>query len=177
VSDTTDLQRFWRGMLDASVDYWRAVGRLSVNYVRAVTGGAGPAGAVPATPATPMANAVSRRPVNATMVLEGTAGSTPVGMFVVENSGRERISGELAVPSLADADGREVRATVRFDPAHVTLEPGEQTVVQASATVARSLKTGLDYRGEVRVPGLAGTSIPIVVRRLPAAGSSLSASR
>jgi hypothetical protein len=157
-------------MVDAYVDYWRAVGRLSVNYLRAVGSAATPAPAAPA-PEASLAAAVRRRPVNATMVLEGKAGSTAVGMFVVENSGHERISGELAVPSLADAEGREMRATVAFEPAHVTLEPGEQTVVQASATIARSLKTGLDYRGEVRVPGLAGTSIPLVVRRLPASSS------
>jgi hypothetical protein len=176
VADTNDLQRLWSGLLTAYVDYWRSVGRLSANYVRAVTSVAGTAPNATDGSAEPMATAVARRPVNATMALEGTAGSKAVGMFVVENSGHERISGELAVPSLADADGREVRVSVAFDPPQLTLEPGEQTVVQTSVTIGRSLVSGRDYRGEVRVPGLAGTSIPIVVRRLPAASSSGSAS-
>jgi hypothetical protein len=166
VAASDDLQRFWRGMVEAYVDYCRSVGRLSVNYLQAVSGVADGTPAAPVTVQT--SGAAVRRAGSATMALEGTAGSKAVGMFVVENSGRERISGELAVPSLTDAEGREVRAKVSFDPARVTLEPGEQTVVQASATIGRSLEAGLDYRGEVRVPGLAGTSIPIVVRRLPA---------
>ena len=160
-------------MLEAYVDYCRSVGSLSANYLRAVSGVADGTQTVPVTVRT--SGAVSR-PEHATMALEATAGSKAVGMFVVENSGRERISGALAVPSLADAEGREVRAKVTFDPAQVTLEPGEQTVVQASATIGRSLETGLDYRGEVSVPGLAGTSIPIVVRRLPAASTARPAS-
>jgi hypothetical protein len=172
-----DLRRFWRGALDAYVDYWRAVGRLSATYLRALSGAAGldrrPGQAPPAAgePATPAAT----RPAPATMALEGELGATAVGMFVVENSGSDRISGELTVPSLADPEGREARPQVAFDPERVTLEPGEQTVVQASIAIDKSLRTGRDYRGEVRVPGLAGTTVPIVVRRLAAASRPRSA--
>jgi hypothetical protein len=165
VAETTDLQRFWRGALDAYVDYWRSVGRLSATYVRALAGAAGlePSASTPAAAAAP----ASPRPVQTTMALEGEAGTTAVGMFVVENSGPSPISGELAVPSLTDSEGREVRATIAFEPERVTLEPGEQTVVQAMVKIGRPLRTSVDYRGNVHVPGLAATSIPLVVRRLP----------
>jgi hypothetical protein len=87
-------------------------------------------------------------------------------MFVVENSGSSPVSGELEAPPLRDADGHQTQPEFAFEPDRVVLAPGEQTVVQLSVAVDRTLEPGVDYRGDVRVPGTPGTTIPIVVRRL-----------
>jgi hypothetical protein len=165
-----DVAQLWRRTLDAYVDYYRSVGRLTANYARAVAGTAGAlraAASAPArpAPAPPPPPSPTSRP---TVALEATAGSTAVGMFVVENTGSSTVSGPIEVPSLVDPDGREIELQVGFEPDRVTLDPGEQTVVQAAVEVGRSLREGVDYRGEVRVPGPPGTSVPIVVRRLAA---------
>ena len=167
-----DVAQLWRRTLDAYVDYYRSVGRLTANYARAVAGTAGALRAAASTPARPApAPAPPPPPTPAsrpTVALEATAGSTAVGMFLVENTGSSTVSGPVEVPSLADPDGREITLQVGFEPDRVTLGPGEQTVVQAAVEVDRSLREGVDYRGEVRVPGPPGTSVPIVVRRLAA---------
>ena len=87
-------------------------------------------------------------------------------MFVVENSGSSPVSGEIEAPPLRDAEGHQTQPEFTFEPDRVYLGPGEQTVVQASVAIDRTLEPGVDYRGDLRVPGTPGTTIPIVVRRL-----------
>ena len=141
--------------------------QLTADYARAVAGTAGQARTLRREPreAPPRAGAAVAAPV---MALEAMDGSTAVGMFMVENRTPSRVSAPIEMPVLADAEGREVRPDVRFEPEVVTLEPGEQTLVQLTVAVTKALTSGVDYRGEVRVPGLAGTRIPLVLRRLAA---------
>ncbi|MFL6020571.1 MAG: hypothetical protein ACJ74A_05450 [Gaiellaceae bacterium] len=161
---TGELERVWRRTLEAYVDYTRSLGRLTADYARALAGTAAelrprqPGGVRPTT----------RQPTAArtTMALEAEAGSVAVGMFVVENSGSSAVSGTIELTKLADSEGHEVQPGIGFEPDRVTLQPGEQTVVQASVQIDRSLRAGIDYRGEVRVPGPPGTTVPLVVRRL-----------
>lgn len=160
-----EVGQLWRRTFDAYVDYYRAVGRLTSAYVRAVAGTAGELRSQATSPApAPTRPAPPRVPP--TMALEAESGSTAVGMFVVENGGPSTVSGSLEVASLSDPEGRQVKPAIAFEPDRVTLEPGEQAVVQATVTIDRSLRPGIDYRGEVHVPGPPGTRIPIVVRRL-----------
>jgi hypothetical protein len=165
----SELEQLWRRTFDAYADYSRAVGRLTADYVRAIastarevrSGSAAPSATIPRAP----------RRSTTTMALEAAAGSTAVGMFVVENGGPSTVSGALEVPSLANTDGQQVKPQIAFEPDRVTLEPDEQTVVQASVKIDRSLRPGVDYRGVIQVPGPPGTRIPIVVRRLPSPAS------
>jgi hypothetical protein len=166
VAAGVEVGQLWRRTLDAYVDYYRAVGRLTSAYVRAVAGTAGELRSRTGAPPAPSPPAAPRTPP--TMALEAESGATAVGMFVVENGGPSTVSGTLEVASLSDPDGKQVKPTIAFEPDRVTLEPGEQAVVQATVTIDRSLRPGVDYRGEVHVPGPPGTRIPIVVRRLAA---------
>jgi hypothetical protein len=171
VADAPSLDQLFRRAVDAQVAYYRAVGQLSVEYARAVLGAV--RSAAPATVTAPVSvsaqiPAAAAAPAAPVLALEAEAGSVAGGVFVVENGTAARVSAPVEVPALADGDGRQVAAQLRFEPEVVTLEPGEQTLVQLGVEVTRSFRTGVDYRGEVRVPGLVGTSIPLVVRRLRA---------
>ena len=165
--ETSELAQLWRRSLDASLRYYRSLGQLTADYARAVAGTAGEVRTRGREPREPIARAraAAAGPV---MALEATDGSAAVGMFMVENGTASRVSAPIEMPVLADAEGREVRPDVRFEPEVVTLEPGEQTLVQITVAVTKALAAGIDYRGEVRVPGLAGTRIPLVLRRIPA---------
>ena len=161
---TSDLDRLLRRTLEAYSDYYRSVGRLTANYARAFAGTASEL-----RPNTPSRAQAARRPADTartTMALEAMAGSTAVGMFVIENSGSSRVSGAIELTKLSDTDGHVVIPELNFEPERVTLEPGEQTVVQATVKIDHSLRAGVDYRGEVSVPGPPGTTVSIVVRRL-----------
>jgi hypothetical protein len=161
---TSEVDRLLRRTLEAYADYYRSVGRLSANYARAFAGTASEL-----RQNTPVRVRGSARPAGAArtvMALEAPAGSAAVGMFVVENSGSSRVSGSIELTKLSDTDGRQVIPQLTFEPQRVTLEPGEQTVVQATVKIDRALRAGVDYRGDVGVPGPPGTTVPIVVRRL-----------
>jgi hypothetical protein len=180
VAEAPTLEQLFRRAVDAQLEYYRSVGQLSVEFARAALGvvrndRAAPTVRIPVTPAQAVQPALpAAAPV---LALEASAGSWAVGMFVVENSTGSRVSAPVELPSLADEEGRMVHGEVRFEPEVITLEPGEQTLVQVAVEVTRGLRTGVDYRGEVMVPGLAGTRIPLVVRRVAAARSRAKASR
>jgi len=58
--------------------------------------------------------------------LEGEAGSTAVGFFVVENSLPHEISTPVEVSPLFAPDGRQIQSALRFDPGRISLGAGEQ---------------------------------------------------
>jgi len=168
VADAPSLEQLWRRAVDAQLTYYRSIGQLSVEYARAALGvvRTDRPSVVP-SPTTPAAQATqpAAAPV---LALEAEAGSWALGMFVVENSTGAPVSAAVELPALADADGRQVHGEIRFEPEVITLQPGEQTLVQIGVEVTRGLRRGVDYRGEVSVPGLTGTRIPLVVRRVAA---------
>jgi hypothetical protein len=54
---------------------------------------------------------------------------------------------------------------MRVEPGVVSLEPGGRTLVQIIATITDDLNVGAAYQGEVSVPGLSNTRVPLVLRR------------
>ena len=180
MADAPSLEQLFRRAVDAQLEYYRSVGQLSVEFARAAFGvvradRATPTLRVPVTPVVEAAQPAlpAAAPV---LALEAEEGSWAVGMFVVENSTGSRVSAPVELPVLADDEGRRVHGAVRFEPEVIALQPGEQTLVQIGVEVTRGLRRGVDYRGTVRVPGLTGTSIPVVVRRVAAARSRVKAS-
>lgn len=98
------------------------------------------------------------------MVLEAPLGDVALGAFVIENAlGREVQAGVVA-SSLSGPDG-DIEPAVAFEPAQISLAPGEQAVVRAALAIDDRMQPGLEYRGELSVPTLPGTRIPIVARR------------
>jgi hypothetical protein len=107
----------------------------------------------------------SGQPEPAAILLEGEAGSTAVGFFVVENSLPHEISTRVEVSPLAASDGRQIQSALRFDPGNISLGAGEQVVARVTTKISRRLVAGTRYQGEILVPGVAGARIPIVLRR------------
>jgi hypothetical protein len=165
-----------RRALEANLQYYAALGRLTVDYLEALGSiarrvevpaklgsrtvtlrQAAPAPAAPApAPAAP-----------AVMVLEAEGGGTAIGVFLVENLLAEKVAAPVSASAVAAPDGREVDVPLAFDPEVVVLEPGEQILVRVTAGLPAELEPDVGYRAELAVPGVIGTKVPIVVRRRP----------
>ena len=76
------------------------------------------------------------------------------------------MSSPVVASAFADAEGRELRPRLAFEPEVVVLDAGEQVLVRVVATIDAALEAGVGYRGEVTVPGLVSRGLSIVVRRL-----------
>jgi hypothetical protein len=109
------------------------------------------------------APSVQQRP--AAILLEGEAGSTATGFFVVENSLPHEISTIVEVSQLIAPDGRRIDSALRFDPVTISLAPNQQVIARVTAKISSRLVAGVRYEGEILVPGVAGARIPIVLKR------------
>jgi hypothetical protein len=181
VAESAPAGDLLRRALDANLQYYSALGRLTVDYLEAL-GSIARNVEVPAQlanrtvtfrqapPAPPPAPTAPTPP--AVMVLEAEAGGAAVGVFLVENLLAEKVSAPVSGSSFAAPDGREVSPPLAFDPEIVVLEPGEQILVRVTTQVHEELDPDVTYRGELAVPGVIGTKIPIVLRRrAPANGA------
>ena len=141
--------------------------------MRAVAGAVGSLrGGIPASPMTatrPVARPAPSPGAEASapaLVLEAEAGESAEGAFIVENLLSEGMSSPVVASGFASAEGHELRPRLAFEPEVVVLDAGEQTLVRVVASIDEALETGVDYRGEVTVPGLVSRGLSIVVRRL-----------
>jgi hypothetical protein len=161
-----------RRALEANLQYYSALGRLTVDYLEAL-GSIARQVEVPAKlgnrtitfrqsepPPAPPAPAPP-----AVMVLEAEGGGTAIGVFLVENLLDEKVSAPVSASAFAAPDGREVAVPLAFEPEVVILEPGEQILVRVTAQLADDLEADVSYRAELAVPGVIGTKVPIVARR------------
>jgi hypothetical protein len=153
-----------RRAVDANLRYYEAVGEVTLEYLRALRALASDRPPASGALTAPTAPTVSP-PVAPTLVLEGASGETVVSAFLIENLLAERVSAPVTVSPFVAADGAEASVEVALDPEVVTLDPGEQTLVRAAASLSDAFALGVGYRAEISVPGLTGTRIPVVVRR------------
>jgi hypothetical protein len=161
-----------RRSADAYVSYVRAVGELTTEYARGVVGFARERLSKPdrrsrvtaSDPAPAAADLPSLPP--ASLVLEGAAGSAARGAFVVENALDRPVDATVVASALYAPDGRRIDAAVVFEPSALELGPGSQAVVQVAVGIDAAMPSEADLHGELRVPGLSGTTIPFVVRRV-----------
>jgi hypothetical protein len=170
VADPAPPGELLRRAVDANLQYYTALGRLTIEYLEALgaiarrvevplplgTATVAPAPA-PAPPPPPRAPAA--------MVLEAEAGGTAVGVFLVENLLAEKVSAPVSASSFSAPDGREVTPALAFDPEVVVLDRGEQILVRVATRIEADLEPDISYRGELTVPGIVGTKVPIVLRR------------
>src|SRR5690606_28340363 len=113
-----------------------------------------------------------------TLVLEAEKGGEAQGMFLIENKLERVVSTAVVVSAFTNPSGRAVQPTLRVEPGVVTLPPGGRTLVQIFVTIDDTLEADIPYRGEVNVPGLAESGIPVLLRRLsPDAGDAAPAAR
>jgi hypothetical protein len=139
--------RFYKGWVDLSLEYFRGVAEIF---------GGAPESAAPADEHETGAGA---------LVLEGEAGTSASGAFLVTNDLGRTIKCELVATDFQDSDGNRVAAKATFEPAAFDLAPGEQRVVRATLTIDGTLTAGVAYAGGFAIKDMDGFSVPAVVRR------------
>ena len=156
-----------RDAAEASLRYYGRMGGLALELAEALVpslSGVRPAVVRSSPPPTSAATAAESSR-GQTIVIEAAAGRNGLGVFMVENTTGKKVSGPLGVSAFADESGREVSPTVRFSPDVVSLEPGDQVLVQVVAGVDSTFEPGVRYGAEISIPELAAAGIPLVVRR------------
>jgi hypothetical protein len=161
----TELAEGWHAGVEAGLRYWGTLGRLAVESITALVplvAELRPGGDAPV-------EIVEAPPVPKTILLEAEAGQSGMGVFIVENTTAEQLSIPISASPFHDPRGREVHPAIAFRPDVITLDPGDQQVVQVAAAVEETLEPDVRYHALISVPGLSATRIPIVLRRRPAA--------
>jgi hypothetical protein len=158
-----------RDAAEAGVRYYAKLGGLALELAETLVpsvGGLRPRlNMTPDLP--PRAEVEPAAPKEQTIVIEAPAGRKGLGVFMVENTTAQTVSAPVGVSTFAAADGREATLEVAFSPEEVSLDPGDQVLVQVAAAVDESLEPDLRYRAEISIPSLSGATIPLVVRRRP----------
>jgi hypothetical protein len=107
-----------------------------------------------------------------TLVLEGEAGSQQMGVFLVENGLSQEISTTVVSSVFTDPAGKRMQPKLQFEPRTIRLAPKERVLIHMGVSIGESLRPNVNYRGEVSVPDLPGTRIPVVLRRTGSASVS-----
>jgi len=152
-----------RMLLDAPRCYGRAL-RLPLKLADAITlreppNAAGPARSEDGTGAAQGGQPPSR------LLLEAETGRQASGIFLVENTRRECVSGQFSMSGFADGTGRPANPPIMFSPSEIRLEPGEHVLVHVVALVDQALEPDVRYLAEISIPGLSDTRVPIAVCR------------
>ena len=161
----TELAEGWHAGVEAGLRYWGTLGRLAVESITAfvpLVAELRPGGGAPV-------EIVEAPPVPKTILVEAEAGQSGMGVFIVENTTPEQLSIPVSASPFHDPHGREVHPAIAFRPDVITLDPGDQQVVQVAASVDETLEPDIRYHALISVPGLSATRIPIVLRRRPGA--------
>lgn len=165
MADALNLSDVVQAMMEANAKFYRGWVNLSVEYLRGLTAVLG--GTRDATPTT-----ASLEPDAGAIVLEGEAGDTVQGAFLLMNDLGRPLSCKPVATSFRDANGREVVAHIEFAPAAVELQPGEQCVISATTAVDATLDAGVAYSGTIGIKGMKGFTVPAVLRRTHAPTAS-----
>ncbi|MCM3873272.1 MAG: hypothetical protein ND895_21530 [Pyrinomonadaceae bacterium] len=180
------LTDVWRRSLDATVQFYSTMGKLAFECLETLLATAGNSSSdVKADGDRPISVSVDREPAStkpnpvpaSMMVLEAAAGGTALGVFLVENGFSRAVSAVATASAFVDEDGNEINPAVEFQPAAIMLQPGEQVLVKVLASISKDIPAGIRYRGEIGVPGLMGTRIPVVLGRTAEAKSPTSKKR
>jgi hypothetical protein len=105
--------------------------------------------------------------VQSAILLEGAAGSTPSALFLLQNHLPHEVSASVEITPLLTPSGRKLKSRLRLDKKKIVLAPGQQVVARISAPITAKFVTGEKYTGEIRVQGIPGASVPLVLRRIP----------
>lgn len=166
----TDLTEAWREAAGATLRYYGRLGGLAFALAEALApslsdlrpkvrlSSEAPSEGAPAADSTEASH-------GQTIVLEAAAGKSALGVFLVENTTARKASGPLGVSAFTDSSGRVVKPSVRFSPDVVSLEQGDQVLVQVAAAIDDTLEPGVRYAAEISIPKLSGARIPLIVRR------------
>jgi hypothetical protein len=155
------LTRLFRRLTTANLNLGVAAGRLALAYVEEVTAslrelGDAPIRAPESAPPEPEASPP--------LVLEASAGKPAAGAFLLHNRLPARVEAPLVVSAFSAEGGHQASPEIRFEPAQVGLDPGQQALVRFLVKVDQ-LAAGVDYHGDVTLPGLPNGRVALVLRR------------
>jgi len=184
MADLSPLDEVWRRSFDAYIKYYSTIGRLTADYLKdlaavwsdvrlpTLAGGAQPVSATSHGAARQSGQpSPAGRPAGV-MVLEGEAGASALGVFLVENNLGRDVSGRVIASPFVDETGREIRPAFVYDPEIINLRPGEQLLVRVLAAIDETMEPEVRYQGQFTIPELSGTMIPIVLRRRPSSAAA-----
>jgi len=155
----------YEGLSRVTAEYLQTLARVWMEAGTSVLGRA--ATAATAAPAPPRPATAPPTPSPVALVLEAEAGHVAQGVVMVENRLLRRVSATVVTSAFSSGAGEEIWPTLRVQPGTIDLEPGGRALVQVGALVDERLETGMRYRGQVTVPGLSDTPIPVVLQRRP----------
>lgn len=102
----------------------------------------------------------------AAILLEGPVGSKPTAHFVIVNHLPHEVSARVEVTPLATRTGRKLQSRLQFEKRTIVLAPGQQVVARIGAPITAQLPPNEACQGEIRVEGIPGASVPVVLRRV-----------
>jgi hypothetical protein len=152
--------RYYEAMANATASYLQTLAALLTDVV--ASRASSPSAAVASASAS-SANAQSR--AASTLVLEGVAGTRAVAAFAVDNSLDVGVTASVEASRFRSEHGHEIEASLTLEPARFTLQPGERQQILISATFGEHMQADVSYRGQIRVPHLSNTVVPVLLRR------------
>jgi hypothetical protein len=165
MTESLELMDVWRRTLDATVQFYSTIGELFVDYLRSLVTSVNPV-QMTLTPQSATRTANPPAPTNvATMVMEAEDGAEAVGVFLVENLLPRPVTAVPAASDLLGENGTKIKSFLVFQPASITLAPGQQTLIRVAGSFGKKMKPGVRYHGKITVPGLSGPSIPLALIR------------
>jgi hypothetical protein len=174
-----DLAEVWRKAIDANVRYYQSWGRLAGDWLRELqdaarglrptirlpdvrTGVRSDGGLRGAESPGSSAPSSSSAAAPAAVVLEADDGAVATGAVLVENHLAHPVTATVEAEPFQDEAGQPVAVEIDVLPRTVELAPGESTVVRVQAAFPAGAVGS--FRSALRVPGLMGTSVPLVLR-------------
>ena len=100
------------------------------------------------------------------ILLEGPAGSKPTAFFLLENHLPHEVSARVEIAPLETPSGRKLKSRLQFAERKIVLAAGQQVVARIGVPITKKLVEGERYTGEIRVQGIPGASVPLVLRRI-----------
>jgi hypothetical protein len=106
------------------------------------------------------------QPARKAIVLEGPAGSKPSAFFLLENHLPHEVSARVEIAPLETPSGRKLKSRLQSGQRKIVLAAGQQIVARIGVPITKKLVEGERYTGEIRVQGIPGASVPLVLRRV-----------
>ncbi len=158
MADGLDVSEMMKRAVQANARFYKGWMDLTLEYVRGMSAilGGEPENTQPIAEMDTSAGA---------LVLEGEAGETVRGAFLVSNDLGRTLTCEFVSSAFNDTIGARIVVKPVFDPFRLELAPGEQRVIQVTMTIDSSLKASVGYAGEFSIAGMDGFAVPVVLRR------------
>ena len=165
MADGLDVSEMMKRAVQANAKFYKGWMDLTLEYVRGISA---IIGGEPENTET-----IGEMDASAgALILEGEAGESVRGAFLVTNDLGRQLSCEFVSSEFNDASGARVGVKPTFDPPRVDLGPGEQRVIQVAVAIDPKLSAGVGYAGEFSIKGMDGFAVPVVLRRAHRANDS-----